>query len=372
MKPSLLSLALITAISMTACGGGGGSNVKETAPPPPTSPPPPPTSPPPPTTPPPAAKCENPGAINVGGELPCKYRYNGAVDNSIVPVNADRAREAGYTGKGVRIGVLDDALVQGHSALDGVITSNVDFTGKGLDTVPTDNGHGNGVASIIAGKAEGTFKGGLAPAATIDYAQVCHDDKCGSETIKTALDSLTANGVRIFNLSLGAFHETADDARYAAEAWDRAARNAIAADSLLVFAAGNSSKATAAMPAGAPQYAPTMKYNVVAVASVDVDDKGAVSTLSEYSNACGDASMWCLVAPGTIHFNGAPGAGFGEGMVGTSAANGVVTGVAALVQEAFPWMGGSNLQTTLLTTATDLGDPGVDWTYGWNICFINQ
>lgn len=46
-------------------------------------------------------------------------------------------------------------------------------------------------------------------------------------------------------------------------------------------------------------------------------------------------------------------------------ATGLVTGVAALVSGAYPWMDGSNLQQTLLTTATDLGAPGVDEVYGW-------
>jgi len=52
---------------------------------------------------------------------------------------------------------------------------------------------------------------------------------------------------------------------------------------------------------------------------------------------------------------------------GTSMATPVVSGVAALVKEAFPWFTAHDLQQTLLTTATDLGAPGVDEIYGWGL-----
>ena len=41
--------------------------------------------------------------------------------------------------------------------------------------------------------------------------------------------------------------------------------------------------------------------------------------------------------------------------------------VAALVQEAFPWMDGHGLPQTLLTTVTDVGAPGVDAVFGWGL-----
>lgn len=52
---------------------------------------------------------------------------------------------------------------------------------------------------------------------------------------------------------------------------------------------------------------------------------------------------------------------------GTSVAAAQVSGVAALVKQMFPFFNGNNLRQTLLTTATDLGEPGVDQTYGWGL-----
>lgn len=50
---------------------------------------------------------------------------------------------------------------------------------------------------------------------------------------------------------------------------------------------------------------------------------------------------------------------------GTSAAAPKVTATVALVKQLFPWMSNANLKTTVLTTAKDIGEPGVDKLYGW-------
>ena len=52
---------------------------------------------------------------------------------------------------------------------------------------------------------------------------------------------------------------------------------------------------------------------------------------------------------------------------GTSSAAPQVTGIAALVKEKYPWMTNENLKITLLTTATDIGEKGVDVIYGWGL-----
>lgn len=54
-------------------------------------------------------------------------------------------------------------------------------------------------------------------------------------------------------------------------------------------------------------------------------------------------------------------------LTGTSFAAPQVSAVAALVKQQFPWMTASQLKQTLLTTARDVGDPGVDEVFGWGI-----
>ena len=57
----------------------------------------------------------------------------------------------------------------------------------------------------------------------------------------------------------------------------------------------------------------------------------------------------------------------GDMIGGTSFATPMVTGIAALVKEKYPWMTNENLKMTLLTTATDIGEKGVDVVYGWGL-----
>lgn len=57
----------------------------------------------------------------------------------------------------------------------------------------------------------------------------------------------------------------------------------------------------------------------------------------------------------------------GDMIGGTSFAAPTVTGIAALVKEKYPWMINENLKMTLLTTATDIGEKGVDVVYGWGL-----
>ena len=56
---------------------------------------------------------------------------------------------------------------------------------------------------------------------------------------------------------------------------------------------------------------------------------------------------------------------------GTSMATPAVAGTAALIKQKYPWMDGNLIRQTLITTATDIGEKGVDSVYGWgllNIC----
>jgi autotransporter-associated beta strand protein len=99
---------------------------------------------------------------------------------------------------------------------------------------------------------------------------------------------------------------------------------------------------------------------------------GALDTLhptrlASYSQACGVAMDYCLVAPGDVVFTGATDtAGHPTYWVGsgTSFAAPLVSGAAAVVWSAFPYFDNDLVRQTLLGTAKDLGDPGVDAVFG--------
>ena len=350
VAPLTSSIAL--AIALSACGGGGGNTRSDPPPPPPPTPAP---VPPPPV-------CEDDTATNPGGPLPCAYRYNGLKDNILVPINADLAHKAGFTGKGMKVGVLDDNYVKGYAPLEGAVVWERNYR-DGEDSEP---GHGSAVATSLAGRATGDFSGGVAPDASIYWGQVCKDG-CNSDAARNAIVDMAAEGVRIFNASFGGVAAdsapSAEMVRYYANTYSVLKD----VDGLLVSSAGNTGKdspgAMPMMPTADPDFA---GHYITAAAGV-VDSKGNVTELADFSNKCGAAAEWCITAPSRHLFPVIEGTGFKYGADGTSMAAPVVTGTATLVLQAFPWMSARNLQQTVLTTATDLGEQGVDAVFGWGL-----
>ena len=62
----------------------------------------------------------------------------------------------------------------------------------------------------------------------------------------------------------------------------------------------------------------------------------------------------------------------GEIHNGTSMATPAVAGIAALIKQKYPWMDGDLIRQTLITTATDIGEKGVDSVYGWGLLNISK
>ena len=79
--------------------------------------------------------------------------------------------------------------------------------------------------------------------------------------------------------------------------------------------------------------------------------------LADYSNACGIVKDYCLVAPGETD------GPFGRRR-GTSFAAPYVSGAAAALMSTYPDLSVPTVSEILLTTATDLGEPGVDDEFG--------
>ena len=112
----------------------------------------------------------------------------------------------------------------------------------------------------------------------------------------------------------------------------------------------------------APHYHPDLLGKWLAVAGVDSN-----LSIGTTSNGCGAvAKHWCLAAPG-VTVRG-PGdnedANFVSERTGTQYAAAHVSGLLALLKNRFPNMPMSVLVAILLNTADDLGEAGVDSTYG--------
>ncbi|MGI9417081.1 MAG: S8 family serine peptidase [Geminicoccaceae bacterium] len=79
----------------------------------------------------------------------------------------------------------------------------------------------------------------------------------------------------------------------------------------------------------------------------------------------------CLVAPGENIRSTTLGGGY-DHFSGTDIAAAHVSGAAAVVKAAFPGVSADDVTNRLLTTATDLGDPGVDDTFGHGLLNLDQ
>ena len=125
------------------------------------------------------------------------------LDVSVPLTGAPPAWQAGFTGTGVKVGVIDTGVDQTHPDLAGQVAAAENFTAEpdALDRV----GHGTHVASTIAGTAaasQGRYKG-MAPGAKLYSAKVCVEAGCPESAILAGMTWVAEQGVKVANMSLG-------------------------------------------------------------------------------------------------------------------------------------------------------------------------
>ncbi|MFI1104850.1 S8 family peptidase [Streptomyces melanogenes] len=127
-----------------------------------------------------------------------------SLDRSVRQIGADKAWEAGYDGKGVKIAVLDTGVDKTHDDLKDQVVGEKNFSAS-PDTAD-HVGHGTHVASIAAGtgaKSGGKYKG-VAPGAKIISGKVLNDGGRGDDSsIIAGMEWAAAEGADVVNLSLG-------------------------------------------------------------------------------------------------------------------------------------------------------------------------
>ncbi|MEV6839332.1 S8 family serine peptidase [Streptomyces sp. NPDC051133] len=129
-----------------------------------------------------------------------------ALDKSVPQIGAPVAWKAGYTGKGVKVAVLDTGVDTSHPDLKDQVIESKNFSAA---TDATDHfGHGTHVASIVAGtgaKSGGKYKG-VAPDAKILNGKVLDDGGSGDDSgILAGMEWAAAQGASVVNLSLGGY-----------------------------------------------------------------------------------------------------------------------------------------------------------------------
>lgn len=273
------------------------------------------------------------------------------------------AHAAGFTGAGVKLVVYDNGFNINNAALKDRIS--VTF-GDMTDDSGDGTSHGTSVSAIAAGAAIGIYPGGVAPNAILAVSD-------WDAPFQPIIDW----GAKVYNFSFGYNPESAGATPSQISTYVgpwlsdlRAIKNSGA---FIAISAGNEEKNSAQILAGAPAFYPDLD-NILAVIAMSPLN----GTIAGYSNRCGAiAKDFCIAAPGTVNlllptvnagdtitadsyysFDGSP------GFAGTSTAAPIVSGIAALVYQAFPGFTGKQVRDTLITTATDLGALGVDDIYG--------
>ncbi|MFF7448704.1 MULTISPECIES: S8 family serine peptidase [unclassified Streptomyces] len=268
-----------------------------------------------------------------------------SLDKSVPQIGAPKAWASGYTGKGVKIAVLDTGVDATHPDLKDQVIEAKNFS-DAADT--TDHfGHGTHVASIAAGtgaKSGGKYKG-VAPDAKILNGKVLDDFGSGDDSgIVAGMEWAAAQGADVVNLSLGSPDTPELDPL-------EAAVNKISAEKGVLFAiaAGNSGPETVGSPGSAD----------AALTVGAVDDKDKMAPWSSGGPRIGDGAIKPDVTAPGVDITAASAKGsiieqdVGEKpagyltLSGTSMAAPHVAGAAAILKQRHPQWSYSELKGAL-------------------------
>lgn len=301
-------------------------------------------------------------------------------------IRAADAYSRGVDGRGIVVGVIDSGIFAAHPEFAGRYGGSYDYLTETAGAIDRD-GHGTGVASVIVANRDGVGMHGVAPGATVISAGV--EDGTGwfdTSFIVRGYNDLIARGVRIINNSWGSEGLITEVTREQFTPAEIAAyRRAVNAGALSIFGTANQDRTQPSAEAGLPYLFPELERGWLAVGAVGPGYK------PDYSNYCGVAKNWCLVATGGgPRWEWDPGLGdyvwmgLDDGILvaksgggyektlGTSFAAPHVSGAAALVWEMFPFFTADQVRQTLLGTAWDIGPPGVDEFFGYGLLDVGK
>lgn len=347
-----LAVALLALFPLAGCGGGGsaGSGLP---------------------TPDPLGSAQPPGNF-VDSEFDRNY--------GLGMIEAQEAYGLGASGSGVVVAVIDSGIDTEHLDLDDNISPQSTDIVEDHAELADEMGHGTIVSGIIAAERNGFVLHGVAYDATILAIRADARDEDGNSLgyfnisdIASALD-YAAGKAHVINMSLGSHGTTIDDSF--GETFEQALIDAMAAEAIIVVSAGNDAALEPSLPAA---YAGDETINesgqMIAVASSDTGG----TALASFSNQCGSAMEFCLTAPGEDIWSTYPGDYVNypdyywyARTDGTSLAAPHVSGAAALLIQLWPALEPAEVVQILLTSATDLGDEGVDPVFGHGLLNIEN
>ncbi|WP_327130327.1 S8 family serine peptidase [Streptomyces sp. NBC_01343] len=278
-------------------------------------------------------------------------RVKANLKESVPLTGAPEAWAAGYTGKGVKVAVLDTGIDVNHPDFAGLIDGTASFVpGEAVTDV---NGHGTHVASTIVGSgaASGGAYRGVAPGADLVVGKVLGGPEGSGQDswVMAGMQWAAESGADVVNMSLGDSYPT-DGSDPMSQAVD-----ALSAQygTLFVIAAGNAGPESISAPGAAA--------SALTVAATDKQDQ--LASFSSTGPLAYSAAMKPDIAAPGVDITAARsqemsggGEGFYRTLSGTSMATPHVAGAAAILAQQHPDWNGSRLKEHLMSTANGLGD----------------
>jgi subtilisin len=260
-----------------------------------------------------------------------------------------RVAESRFSGRGVRVAVLDTGLDLQHPDFVGrSIVSQSFVAGASVDD---GNGHGTYCVGVACGPSSPSQlpRYGVAGDAELYVGKVIGDDGSGTDgSILAGIDWAVRGGCAIVSLSMGS--PVAVGEPYS-PVYEQVAQRALAAGTVIMAAAGNDSMRPDDI---APVDHPANCPSILAVAAIDVYSRVAPFSCGGINGDGGEVNM---AAPGVAIRSSWPRPVLYRTDSGTSMATPCAAGVAALLAEANPTVRGRDLFALLSQSARSLGLP---------------
>jgi type VII secretion-associated serine protease mycosin len=255
------------------------------------------------------------------------------------------AAHAQSQGDGVVVAVVDSGVNGNHPDLVGNVLPGVDVSGAGAPNGLEDlNGHGTGMAGLIAAHGHGNGDGvlGIAPRAKILPVRDEQGKGPTPDSIVAGINAAVKSGAKVISISQGGTD---------LPALREAVESALSADAVVVASIGNKPKEV--LPGFPASY-----DGVIAVGATD--QNGNIAAVTVAGNAI------VLTAPG-MRIVSTDRVGGYRIADGTSDSTAIVAGAAALIRSKYPDLPAKEVVHRLTATATDKGPPGRDPQYGFGV-----
>ena len=252
-------------------------------------------------------------------------------------IHADDVWTQDIDGTGVNVAVLDTGIDMDHPELNDCYIDGYDYIDD--DNIPEDwHGHGTHVSGIITADGADTLAKGVAPGAGIYMYKVCGTYGCYEADMMAAMEAAVLTDAKVMSISIGGGNfggENCDTDPLADKV------NWVASQGITVVVASGNDRYYVSSPACASG----------AIAVGATDKSGYMAYFSNFGPALD------IVAPGVSIYSSVID-GY-DWWGGTSMATPHVAGTVALMLEANPNLGVSEIKTALYETADSINPDSV-------------